>query len=189
MLFAKSTVLFALFALGKVVAAAGTGTPACLLTVVGPEDPSNLKGLCKTNAKEIQTSIRDECGDDAKDALSYYSSVCKDGGFEVDTSSSTSTSTHSSSKTSDGSESTSTHSGSATTSGGASSTADANSDSDSDSDSSSGSGSGSSGSDSDSASASTSTDGPTPTNGATSDKQVSAAAFAAVVFVGFAATL
>lgn len=35
MLFAKSTVLIALFALGKVVAAAGTSTPACLLTVVG----------------------------------------------------------------------------------------------------------------------------------------------------------
>ncbi|KAL4937964.1 hypothetical protein BDV06DRAFT_65015 [Aspergillus oleicola] len=188
MLFAKSTALFALFALGKVVAAAGTGTPACLLTVVGPEDPSNLKALCKTNGKEIQTSIRDECGDDAKDALSYYSSVCKDAGFEVDTGSSTSTSSHSSTKTSDDSESTSTHSGSATTSGGASSTADADSDADSGSDSSSGSGSGS-GSGSDSASASTSADGPTPTNGAFSDKQVSAAAFAAVIFVGFAATL
>lgn len=35
MLFAKSTVFVALFALGKVVAAAGTSTPACLLTVVG----------------------------------------------------------------------------------------------------------------------------------------------------------
>ncbi|KAL4927225.1 putative GPI anchored cell wall protein [Aspergillus undulatus] len=185
MLFAKSTALFTLFVLGKVVAAAGTGTPACLLTVVGPETPGDLKALCKTNAKEIQSSIKDECGDEAKDALKYYSSVCEDAGFEVDTGSSTltSTSSHSSTKTSDSdSESTSTHSGSATTSSGASSTSDL--DSDSGSESSSGSGS-----DTESASTSESADDPTPTNGASSDKQVSAAAFAAVVFVGFAATL
>ncbi|KAL6234225.1 hypothetical protein BDW75DRAFT_213061 [Aspergillus navahoensis] len=174
MLFAKSTVLIALFTLGKVVAAAGTSTPACLLAVVGPEKPGDLKGICKTNADEIQASIRDVCGDDAKDALSYYASVCKDAGYEVDISSSSSTtSSHSSTKTSDTESSTS---GSATTTNGVSST---------------------SGSDtvinSDSASASASTtdsaDTATATNGASTDKQVSAAAFAAVVFLGFAATL
>ncbi|BCS28997.1 putative GPI anchored cell wall protein [Aspergillus puulaauensis] len=178
MLFAKSTVLVALFALGKVVAAAGTSTPACLLTVVGPENPGNLKAICKTNGKEIQSSIKDECGDDAKDALKYYAGVCKEAGFEVDTSSSSSSSS-SSTSTSDSSSSTS---GSSTSTGGASSTGG--------SDSSSGSGSGSgSDSDSDSASATDSADETTPTNGASTDKQVSGAALAAVVFLGFAATL
>ncbi|KAL4740353.1 hypothetical protein BDV11DRAFT_185671 [Aspergillus similis] len=172
MLLAKSTVLVALFALGKVVAAAGTSTPACLLTVVGPETPGDLKAICKTNGDEIQTSIRDVCGDDAKDALNYYASVCKDAGYEVDISSSSSTnSSHTSTKTSDTESSTS---GSATTTDGASST------SGSDTDSNSGSAS---------ASTTDSADTATPTNGGSTDKQVSAAAFAAVVFLGFAATL
>ncbi|KAL4775453.1 hypothetical protein BDW60DRAFT_178035 [Aspergillus nidulans var. acristatus] len=174
MLFAKSTVLVALFALGKVVAAAGTTTPACLLTVVGPENPGDLKAICKTNGDEIQTSIRDVCGDDAKDALNYYAGVCKDAGYEVDISSSSSTtSSQTSTKTSDTESSTS---GSATSTDGASSTSGSGTDSDSNSGS---------------ASAST-TDGAdtaTPTNGGSTDKQVSAAAFAAVVFLGFAATL
>ncbi|KAL5000683.1 hypothetical protein BDV10DRAFT_183157 [Aspergillus recurvatus] len=178
MLFAKSTVLVTLLALGKVVAAAGTSTPACLLTVVGPEKPGDLKGICKTNGDEIQASIQDVCGDDAKDALSYYASVCKDAGYEVDISSSSSTtSSHSSAKTPDTESSTS---GSATTTNGASSTSDSDSVSDSDSDS---------GSDSASASTTDSANAATPTNGASTDKQVSAAAFAAIVFLGFAATL
>ncbi|OJJ03733.1 hypothetical protein ASPVEDRAFT_43230 [Aspergillus versicolor CBS 583.65] len=175
MLFAKSTVLVTLFALGKVIAAAGTSTPACLLTVVGPENPGNLKAICKTNGKEIQSSIKDECGDDAKDALKYYAGVCKDAGFEVDTSSSSDSS--SSTSTSDSSSSTS---GSSTSTGGTSSTGG--------SDSSSGSGSNSDSS-SDSASATDSADETTPTNGASTDKQVSGTALAAVVFLGFAATL
>ncbi|OJJ53121.1 hypothetical protein ASPSYDRAFT_51224 [Aspergillus sydowii CBS 593.65] len=175
MLFAKSTVLIALFALGKVVAAAGTSTPACLLTVVGSENPGNLKAICKTNGKEIQSSIKDECGDDAKDALNYYAGVCKDAGFEVDTSSSSTSSSSSSTSTSDSSSSTS---GSSTSAGGASSTGG--------SDSSSGTGSNS---ESDSASATDSADEATPSNGASTDKQVSGAALAAVVFLGFAATL
>ncbi|KAL3437715.1 hypothetical protein BDV09DRAFT_161828 [Aspergillus tetrazonus] len=174
MLFAKSTVFVALFALGKVVAAAGTSTPACLLTVVGPENPGDLKAICKTNGDEIQTSIRDVCGDDAKDALNYYAGVCKDAGYEVDISSSSSTtSSQTSTKTSDTESSTS---GSATSADGASST----SGSDTDSNSNSGSAS---------ASTTDSADTATPTNGGSTDKQVSAAAFAAVVFLGFAATL
>ncbi|KAL4755199.1 hypothetical protein BDW72DRAFT_164335 [Aspergillus terricola var. indicus] len=173
MLFTKSTVLVALFALGKVVAAAGTSTPACLLTVVGPENPGDLKAICKTNGDEIQTSIRDVCGDDAKDALNYYASVCKDAGYEVDISSSSTTSSQTSTKTLDTESSTS---GSATTTDGASST----SGSDTNSDSNSGSAS---------ASTTDSADTATPTNGGSTDKQVSAAAFAAVVFLGFAATL
>ncbi|KAL4819071.1 hypothetical protein BDW67DRAFT_155156 [Aspergillus spinulosporus] len=174
MLFAKSTVLVALFTLGKVVAAAGTSTPACLLTVVGPENPGNLKAICKTNGDEIQTSIRDVCGDDAKDALNYYASVCKDAGYEVDISSSSSTtSSQTSTKTSDTESSTS---GSATTTDGASSISSSDTDSDSNSDSAS-------------ASTTDSADTATPTNGGSTDKQVSAAAFAAVVFLGFAATL
>ncbi|KAL4921189.1 hypothetical protein BDW62DRAFT_175110 [Aspergillus aurantiobrunneus] len=168
MLFAKSTALVALFALGKVVAAAGTGTPACLLNVVGPENPGNLKAICKTNGDEIQSSIRDVCGDEAQDALKFYGNVCKDGGFEVDTESSSTSTSSSSSSTST--------SGSSTSTGGASSTGGSDSDS--------GSGSGS-----ESASTTESAEEGAPTNGASSDKQVSATAFAAVVFLGFAATL
>ncbi|KAL4763219.1 putative GPI anchored cell wall protein [Aspergillus foveolatus] len=174
MLFAKSTVFVTLFALSKVVAAAGTSTPACLLTVVGPENPGDLKAICKTNGDEIQTSIRDVCGDDAKDALNYYAGVCENTGYEVDISSSSSTtSSQTSTKTPDTESSTS---GSATSTDGASST----SGSDTDSDSNSGSAS---------ASTTDSADTATPTNGGSTDKQVSAAAFAAVVFLGFAATL
>jgi hypothetical protein len=158
-----------------------------------PENPGNLKAICKTNGDEIQTSIRDVCGDDAKDALNYYAGVCKDAGYEVGaysshtqytsrelietlidiSSSSTTTSSQTSTKTSDTESSTS---GSATSTDGASST----SGSDSDSDSNSGSAS---------ASTTDSADTATPTNGGSTDKQVSAAAFAAVVFLGFAATL
>ncbi|KAL4873129.1 hypothetical protein BDV12DRAFT_160426 [Aspergillus spectabilis] len=170
MLFAKSIFFVALFALGKVVAAAGTGTPACLLTVVGPETPGDLKALCKTNGDEIQSSIRDECGDDAKDALKYYASVCDDAGFEVDISSPTSTSTsssHSSTSTDSDSDSSTSTSG-ATTTGGASSTSEP---------------------DSENATTTDDAEDPVETNGASTDKQVSAAAFAAVVFLGFAATL
>ncbi|KAL4978104.1 hypothetical protein BDW66DRAFT_25185 [Aspergillus desertorum] len=178
MLFAKSAVLVALFALGKVVAAAGTSTPACLLNVVGPKKPGDLKGICKTNGDEIQTSIQDVCGDDAKDALSYYASVCKDADYEVDISSSSSTtSSHSSStKTSDTESSVS---GSASTTDGASATSNG--------------ASSTSGSDSDSGSASASTtdsaDTATSTNGASTNKQVSAGAFAAFILLGFTTTL
>jgi hypothetical protein len=48
-----------------------------------PETPGDLKGLCKTNGDEIQSSIRDVCGDDAKEALNYYSDVCEEAGYEV----------------------------------------------------------------------------------------------------------
>ncbi|KAL2812833.1 hypothetical protein BJX63DRAFT_395628 [Aspergillus granulosus] len=81
MLFAKSTFAVALFALSNVVAAAST--PACLLQVVGPETPGDLKGICKTNSDEIQSSIRDVCGDDAQEALNFYSDVCEEAGYEV----------------------------------------------------------------------------------------------------------
>lgn len=158
-----------------------------------PENPGDLKAICKTNGDEIQTSIRDVCGDDAKDALNYYAGVCKDAGYEVGaysshtqytgraliemlidiSSSSSTTSSQTSTKTSDTESSTS---GSATSADGASST----SGSDTDSDSNSGSAS---------ASTTDSADTATPTNGGSTDKQVSAAAFAAVVFLGFAATL
>jgi hypothetical protein len=48
-----------------------------------PETPGDFKGLCKTNGDEIQSSIRDVCGDDAKEALNYYSDVCEEAGYEV----------------------------------------------------------------------------------------------------------
>ncbi|KAL3481574.1 hypothetical protein BJX99DRAFT_218524 [Aspergillus californicus] len=172
MLFAKSTLFVALFALSKIVAATGTTTPACLLQVVGPEQPGDLKTNCKTNGDEIQSSIRDVCGDDAQAALKYYAGVCEDGGFKVDVStSSTSTSTSGSSTST-----------SASTSDSESSTSSSSADSTS-------TDSASSNSESAAASSTNSSDDPTETNGASSDKQVSAAAFAAIVFLGFAATL
>ncbi|KAL2867869.1 putative GPI anchored cell wall protein [Aspergillus lucknowensis] len=156
MLFAKSTLVVALFALSNVATAS---TPACLLQVVGPENPGDLKGICKTNGDDIQSSLRDACGDDAQEALKFYSSVCKDAGFNVDISTPTtsSSSSPSSSATSSSDSGTSTDNPSST--------------------------------DSESASNTDSSEDPSETNGASSDKQVSAAAFAAVVFLGFAATL
>ncbi|KKK13909.1 hypothetical protein P175DRAFT_0561043 [Aspergillus ochraceoroseus IBT 24754] len=162
MFFTKSSLLVALFALSNLVVA--TGTPSCLLSAVGAQsDPANLKAVCVTNGDAVQSRIHDLCGSDAQDALEYFQSTCSTGGYKIAIKSTSTSASSNSTSTTD--------SGSSTSTGFTTTTASASS--------------------STSASGIVST---TPTasqthSSASSDKQVSAAAFAAVVFLGFAATL
>ncbi|PLB54387.1 hypothetical protein P170DRAFT_432024 [Aspergillus steynii IBT 23096] len=177
MLFAKSAFLLSLFALGNIAAAADSS--ACLLSALGPEKrPGDLKAVC---VDRVRKNIEDACSDDEKeDALKQFADTCSSAGHKVVINSSTSSADSSTGTSTGGSKSTQ----SATTGTGFA-TASATSTSSSGS----GSGSGSS-SNAESSPSSTSEETPLQTNSAgSSDKHVSAAAFAAVVFVGFAATL
>ncbi|OJJ87111.1 putative GPI anchored cell wall protein [Aspergillus glaucus CBS 516.65] len=165
MLFTKSAVVFSVLALCNVVVAAQP--PACLLSVVGDEpNPADLKTICVKNGDKMQKLISKKCDDDdKKDALSHFSDTCSSNGYKVDVS----TSTTMSGSTTTGSQSTKTGFTTATATSGSSSSFSSASSS------------------SDSASSSASAD--TTVSAGASDRHVSAAAFAAVVFVGFAATM
>ncbi|KAA8649169.1 putative GPI anchored cell wall protein [Aspergillus tanneri] len=165
MLFAKSTFLLSLFALSNIAAAAQS--PACLISALGSEKtPGDLKAVC---VDRVQKKIADVCGDDKQEALKQFADTCSAAGHKVvihSTSSADSTST----RTSGGSKSTKTGTNTGFLSASATSTSDSSSNSGS--------------------SPSSASDGTQHTNSAgSSDKHVSAAAFAAVVFVGFAAAL
>lgn len=178
----KSTIVFSVLALCNVVVAAQP--PACLLSVIGSQpNPADLKTICGKNAEKIQDSLSETCDDDKQDALKHFSNTCSSNGHKVDVSTttgstSTATTTDSSTTTAQNSESTSTSS-SGSGSGSSSNSSSGNS---SNSDSTSGSSSSSS-------SASSSPSASDAVSAGASDRHVSAAAFAAVVFVGFAATL
>ncbi|RMJ26998.1 cell wall protein [Aspergillus sp. HF37] len=195
MLFTKSAFLLSFLALCNLVAAV---PPACLLDVMGGQKhPGDLKTICGDNAGKVKSQITDTCGSHEKAAMKYYASKCSSAGFKVDTATTTTSGT-SATGTGNSAKSSSTNTGfvTATTSGSSSTSTSTNSGgsgSGSNSDSGSGSGSGSdsgSNSGSDSGSSTSSSPSATPTaNSGPSDRHVSAAAFAAVVFVGFAATL
>ncbi|KAF9887837.1 hypothetical protein FE257_009497 [Aspergillus nanangensis] len=168
MLFSKSALVFSFMALGNIAVAAST--PACLISAVGSTlaNPSDLKTACVKDSDKLQEKIADACGgDDLQDALDYYQQTCKDAGHKVEInssaiSSSSPTGTSTSNKSTSSGFSTATADSTKPTSSGSSQT---------------GSGSASAASPSETVSA------------GSSDRHVSAAAFAAVVFVGFAATL
>ncbi|KAF7589658.1 hypothetical protein BBP40_003992 [Aspergillus hancockii] len=196
MLFAKSAIVFSFLALGNIAAAAST--KACLLSAVGQQpNPADLKAVCVTNGEKVQSKIASLCGDDKQEALKQFADTCSSAGHKVvvtatsSGASSTGTSTTSSKSGSSGfvtATATSTsgsHSGSSSSSGpGPSSTAGSGSGSGSGSGAGSGLGSGVS------PSSTSSNSVPLHTaNAGSSDKHIPAAAFAAVVFVGFAATL
>ncbi|PLN78561.1 hypothetical protein BDW42DRAFT_195774 [Aspergillus taichungensis] len=163
MIFAKSAFLVSFLALSNVVVASGPS--ACLLSAVGQqENPADMKAMCVTNTKRVQKEIADSCGKDKEDALKEYVETCADNDYKVEIASKSS---DSASKT--GGSHSSDSSASAT---GGSSSSDESS-------------SGSSTSSSSSASASPSDS----VSAGSSDRHVSAAAFAAVVFLGFAATM
>ncbi|KAH8428806.1 putative GPI anchored cell wall protein [Aspergillus melleus] len=181
MLFAKSAFLLSLFALSNIAVAADSS--ACLLSALGSEkSPGDLKAVC---VDRVQKKIADACsGDDKEDALKQFADTCSSAGHKVVINSSSS-SADSSTGTATGTSTGSSKSTKTATTGTGFVTASATSTSGS----SSGSGSGSS-SNAESSPSSTSEETPLQTNSAgSSDKHVSAAAFAAVVFVGFAATL
>lgn len=184
MLFSRSAVVFSLLALTRV--AVGALPPACLLDVVGGQpSPSDLNTICGSNASKIQSQISSTCKGNAQAALSAFSSTCSSAGHEIVTHSSTTsgaetstTGTHGTS-TSGPTSATPAISGSIVPASSGFVVAVATP-------SPSGYPSG----------IPTATPSQTPSsafplsNGAASpNKQMSAAAFAAVVFVGFAATL
>ncbi|KAE8399230.1 hypothetical protein BDV37DRAFT_287794 [Aspergillus pseudonomiae] len=179
MLFAKSALVLSFLALGNIAAAAVPR--ACLLEVIGNEPkPSDFKAVC---VDKVQTKIESVCSDDdKKDALKQFADTCSSAGHKIVVNTSTS-STASSTGTSTA-DSKSSSSGfvtaTATSTSGSGSSAGVNPTSGSDSGSNSGSGSGS---------ATSSAGVPLHTNAGSSDRHIPAAAFAAVVFVGFAATL
>ncbi|GES62648.1 GPI anchored cell wall protein [Aspergillus terreus] len=168
MYFPKSAIVFSFLALTNIAAA--TSTPACLLSAVGTtlSNPADFNEACVKNSDKLQKQIANTCSDDdLQDALNYYSKTCAQAGHKVDVNISSSSSSSSPTGTSSaGSKSTGFTTATAVTSSKSTS---------------SGSQTGSS-----SASAASSTQ---TTNSGSSDRHVSAAAFAAVVFVGFAATL
>ncbi|EAW10129.1 putative GPI anchored cell wall protein [Aspergillus clavatus NRRL 1] len=171
MFFSKSTLILSVLALGNIVAAAQP--PACLLSVVGSEkNPSDLKAVCVTNTDNVQQKISDRCGDNEEAALKWYSDNCSGAGYKVEVNTST---------TSSGSHATGTSSKGSTVTNSGFVTATATGSGNSGSSSSS---SGSSGSSSSNAASPSQT-----VSAGSSDRHVSAAAFAAVVFMGFAATL
>ncbi|KAI9923963.1 hypothetical protein ASPWEDRAFT_178952 [Aspergillus wentii DTO 134E9] len=168
--FAKSAILLSLVALSNVVVAS---TPACLLSAVGSqENPADLKAICVTNVDKVKDTITEKCGDKKKEALDFFSDVCASAGHKNVVDSSSTSSASGTTATSTGSKSTGTG---FVTSTSTSSASDSNS-------------SGSSGTSSSSSSSSSPSPSDSVSAGA-SDRHVSAAAFAAVVFVGFAATL
>ncbi|BAE59410.1 putative GPI anchored cell wall protein [Aspergillus flavus] len=170
MLFAKSALFLSFLALGNIAAAAGP--KACLLEALGTEpSPGDLKAVC---VDKVQTKIESLCSDDDKqDALKQFADTCTAAGHKVVVNTSTSSSASSTGTSTAGSKSSS--------SGFVTATAT----------STSSSGSSTSGSDSVTNPSSTSSSGvPLHTaNAGSSDRHIPAAAFAAVVFVGFAATL
>ncbi|KAK1138655.1 hypothetical protein N8T08_002121 [Aspergillus melleus] len=160
MLFAKSAFLVSLFALSNIAIAADSS--ACLLSALGSEkSPGDLKAVC---VDRVQKKIADACsGDDKEDALKQFADTCSSAGHKVVINSSSS-SADSSTGTATGTSTGSSKSTKTATTG--------------------------TGSNAESSPSSTSEETPLQTNSAgSSDKHVSAAAFAAVVFVGFAATL
>lgn len=164
MFFSKSTFVLSFLALGNIVAAAQT--PACLLSVVGAEkNPADLKAVCVTNGDDVQKKIANTCGDSEQAALSWFADTCDAAGYKVDIKSSTTTS--------ESATGTSTK-GSASNTGFVTATA---------------TGSSSSGENKSGTSSSSATSTSQTVSAGSSDRQVSAAAFAAVVFFGFAATL
>ncbi|KAB8216827.1 hypothetical protein BDV33DRAFT_178127 [Aspergillus novoparasiticus] len=179
MLFAKSALFLSFLALGNIAAAAGP--KACLLEALGNEpSPGDLKAVC---VDKVQTKIESLCSDDDKqDALKQFADTCTAAGHKVVVNTSTSSSASSTGTSTAGSKSSSsgfvTATATSTSGSGSSSSAGTTSGSDS------GSGSGTNPS-------STSSSGvPLHTaNAGSSDRHIPAAAFAAVVFVGFAATL
>ncbi|KAE8323324.1 hypothetical protein BDV39DRAFT_182293 [Aspergillus sergii] len=185
MLFAKSALFLSFLALGNIAAAAGP--KACLLEALGNEpSPGDLKAVC---VDKVQTKIESLCSDDDKqDALKQFADTCTAAGHKVVVDTSTSSSASSTGTSTAGSKSSSsgfvTATATSTSGSGSSSSAGTTSGSDSGSSSESGSGSGTNPS-------STSSSGvPLHTaNAGSSDRHIPAAAFAAVVFVGFAATL
>ncbi|KAE8413913.1 hypothetical protein BDV36DRAFT_299510 [Aspergillus pseudocaelatus] len=186
MFFAKSAFVLSFLALGNIAAAAGT--KSCLLEALSTEpSPGDLKAVC---VDKVQTRIESLCsGDDKQDALKQFADTCSSAGHKVVVNTSTSSGASSTGTSTAGSKSSSSGFVTATatsTSGSDSSSSSPTSGSDSSSDSGSGSGSGSGTNPS-----STSSSGvPLHTsNAGSSDRHIPAAAFAAVVFVGFAATL
>ncbi|KAE8371777.1 hypothetical protein BDV26DRAFT_117381 [Aspergillus bertholletiae] len=183
MLFAKSALVLSFLALGNIAAAAGP--KACLLEALSKEpQPGDLKAVC---VDKVQTRIESLCtGDDKQDALKQFADTCSAAGHKVVVNTSTSasasatgTSTASSKPGSSSGFVTATPTG--TSGAGSSSSAGVIPTSGSGSGSDSGSGSNPS---------ATSSGVPLHTaNAGSSDRHIPAAAFAAVVFVGFAATL
>ncbi|EAU34628.1 predicted protein [Aspergillus terreus NIH2624] len=167
MYFPKSAIVFSFLALTNIAAAAST--PACLLSAVGTtlSNPADFNEACVKNSDKLQKQIANTCSDDdLQDALNYYSKTCAQAGHKVDVNISSSSSSSPTGTSSAGSKSTGFTTATAVTS----------------------SKSTSSGSQTGSSSASAASSTQTPNSGS-SDRHVSAAAFAAVVFVGFAATL
>ncbi|RHZ54100.1 putative GPI anchored cell wall protein [Aspergillus thermomutatus] len=165
MFFSKSAFVLSFLALGNIVAAAQP--PACLLSVVGAEkNPADLKAVCITNGDDVQKNIADTCGDSEQAALKWFADTCDAAGYNVVIKSPTTSGSSATGTSTKGSTSTNTGFITATATG------------------SSSSGSSKSGTSSSSAASASQT-----VSAGSSDRQVSAAAFAAVVFFGFAASL
>ncbi|KAE8351424.1 hypothetical protein BDV28DRAFT_137087 [Aspergillus coremiiformis] len=187
MLFAKSALVLSFLALGNIAAAAST--KACLLSAVGQEPhPGDLKAVCITDGEKVQSRIASLCGDDKQAALKQFADICSSAGHKTAGNTLTSSGASSTGTSTAGSKSNS--SGFVT----ASPTSTPGSHSSAGVIPTPGSSSGSviSPSSSSGISPSSSSSGIVPlhtANAGSSDRHIPAAAFAAVVFVGFAATL
>ncbi|KAB8239868.1 hypothetical protein ETB97_002320 [Aspergillus alliaceus] len=191
MLFAKSALVLSFLALGNIAAAAST--KACLLSALAQEPkPGDLKAVCVTNGEKVQSKIASLCGDDKEEALKQFADTCSSAGHKVVVNTSTSSGAASTGTPSAGSKSSSSGFITATPTSTSGSHSGSGSSSSARVIPTSGSGSGANSGSGSSASPSSSTSAAVPlhtANAGSSDKHIPAAAFAAVVFVGFAATL
>ncbi|PYH95126.1 putative GPI anchored cell wall protein [Aspergillus ellipticus CBS 707.79] len=165
MLFAKSTLFAALVVLFNVVVA--TQSDACLLSAVGSQpNPADLQAICVANVDKMQTKIAELCGDQTPTVMEQFEDTCASAGYKAGVKH-TSTAFSSIASSTPGPKSTKTGSVIVTPTGASSSSSIPAS----------------------SSSPSHSAYPSQTVSSGSSDRQLSAAAFAAVVFVGFAATL
>ncbi|KZF25722.1 hypothetical protein L228DRAFT_266177 [Xylona heveae TC161] len=96
-MFAKSSILFALFAASAQLAAATP--PACLLAAIGHQpNPADLPTICGVKASDVESDLKSDCASGTYSAaLSAFSSVCQAHGLTVSATSSAASSTAASS--------------------------------------------------------------------------------------------
>ncbi|KAL8689925.1 MAG: hypothetical protein Q9224_004527 [Gallowayella concinna] len=126
-MFAKSTLLAALFAVSAQLVAANEIPPACMLAGVNTQpEPWNLNALCGKDSSKVQNEIRKACNTETTTnaALKAYKARCADADKTVSVSTSAGSSS-STSKSHSGSTSTSDSSSDATTSADASTSTNA----------------------------------------------------------------
>ncbi|PWY86244.1 putative GPI anchored cell wall protein [Aspergillus heteromorphus CBS 117.55] len=81
MLFAKSTLLATLVVLCNAVVASQTN--ACLLSAVGSQpNPADLQAICVTNVDKVKTKIADLCGDETQMAMVQFEDTCASAGYK-----------------------------------------------------------------------------------------------------------